>query len=352
MKNNSFLSEKLLLNEFDNHELISFIYDGKTCLKGFIAIHRLNKNNPSFGATRLWRYSSPKEALLDAIRLSKIMSYKAALSGLPCGGAKAVLIDDGNISNKKIFLKEYAHKVNLMKGIFVTGSDVGLSKDDVITMRKTCPYFVGTKTYPERYTALGLYYSIIICLKHVFGNSDIRRRSFAIQGLGKVGLELLKLISSKGGNIFVSEIDKEKINLTRKLFPKIKVVKPDEIDRIKVDVYSHCALSHAINYKNLSNLRSPIIAGGANNQLENKEVGELLHKIGILYAPDYIVNSGGLISVYDEYLSGNSRINRVIKKIKRIPSTLNRILLKGKRERKPPFAIADEMAEKIFNNFS
>lgn len=352
---NSNNSEKLIteLEEFDNHKFISFIYDKKLGLKGFIAIHRFNKNYPSFGATRFWDYKSETDALKDALRLSRTMSYKAALAGLPGGGAKAVLMVNGfSAQNKHKILKDYARRVNDLSGKFVTGSDVGLTKEDVKKMRRISRYFVGTKTLPEKFTAQGIYVSIKISLKHLFGSDVIENRSFALQGLGKVGYELLKLLYPEKPTIYVSDIDETKVLKARKEFSKIKVVKADEIYAKSVDVFSPCALSNCINYKNINDLRCKLILGGANNQLENNNISGILHKMGILYIPDYIVNSGGLISVYDEYGNSNPSKRRIKKKVAKISNTLEKILEESSTKKKPPLIIANEIAEKIFESYS
>ena len=344
------LPEPSTLKEFDNHKLITFNYDKDIGLCGFIAIHRLNKKYPSFGATRFWSYATEKEALMDALRLSKAMSYKAALAGLPGGGAKAVLIKNSlSEKNKERVFIEYARRVDYLSGRFVTGSDVGLTKEDVFKMRKISPYFVGTKVAPEIFTALGIFHSIKVCLKHIYGNNDMTKRSFVIQGIGKVGGNLLKLLYKKTRNISIADIDDSKIKFIKKKYPDVKVVNPTDIYKIKTDVFSPCALSGCINYKNIYKLSCKIICGGANNQLEDKNLSEVIYKMGILYAPDYVVNAGGLISVYYEYKKSKLSQKDIKMKVKNIGSNLQKILKKSSRLRKSPSETADKMAEKIFN---
>ncbi len=338
------------LEEFDNHKLIAFNYDKASGLCGYIAIHRLKGRYPSFGATRFWNYSSEKDALKDALRLSKTMSYKAALAGLPGGGAKAVLVSGISPGKKRDeILKEYARRVNYLSGKFVTGSDVGLTKEDVKKMRRISPYFVGTKVSPEKFTALGIFHSIKVSLKHVYGSEDMQNISFAIQGVGKIGTELLKLIYNKVRNINIADVDSERIRCVKLQFPKVTIVYPDKIMKKKVNVYSPCALSGCINYKNVHELGCEIVVGGANNQLEDKGLGEVLRKMGILYAPDYVVNAGGLISVYDEFENKKISTRRIRKKVVKIGETLNKIFIESKKKGKSPSEVADRMAEKIFN---
>jgi len=339
------------LPEFDNHCLVSFNFDKKTNLMGFIAIHRFMGKSPSFGATRLWNYSSPIEALKDALRLSKTMSYKAALAGLPVGGAKAVLISTGNLSikNKELLLSEYAKRVNYLSGKFITGSDVGISKDDVKMLRKYSPYIVGTRVNPEKYTALGLLYSIKAGLKFLYGKDSLKDKSIAILGIGKVGRELLKLLYKHTKKITISDLNGKLVKNLVKEFKGIKAVKPDLIYREKVDIFSPCALSGCINSTNVKILDCKLIVGGANNQLESENLAEKLFKKGILYAPDYVVNAGGLISVYDEYRYKTPKAKRIENKIFEIANNLSKIFKESQRLKKSTLEVANQMAEKVIN---
>jgi leucine dehydrogenase len=340
------------LPEFDSHRLVSFLSDERSGLRGFIAIHRGGLKTPAFGATRIWHYTSEKEALIDALKLSKTMSYKSAMAGLKYGGAKAVIIADFKKSwQRNMVIKKYAQKVNYLGGHFITGADVGLSEKDVRLMREVSPYIVGLKLDPVKFTVLGIFFAISVCLKEVFGKEEIAGRSFAIQGLGKVGFGLLEMLSPKGAKIFVSDIDKKKIKMAKTNFPDIVVVNPLEIERQAVDVFSPCALSNCLNQKNISGFACKIITGGANCQLESRQIGEILYKLGILYAPDYIVNAGGLISVVDEFENNNYHQGRIISRIKNIKKTLRQVFSLSRRKKQATNIIADEIAEKILNKF-
>ncbi len=340
------------LKYFDDHKLICLIYNDKVKLRGYIAIHRGNTKHPAFGATRIWNYQSSDEAIIDALKLSKTMSYKAALAGLHCGGAKAVIIakDGLQISNRNDFLKSYTEKVNFLGGHFVTGADVGIDRKDVIYMRRYSPYFVGVKADPVRFTGLGLLYSIQACVKEVFGSEKLNGRSFAIQGVGKVGSELLKLIYKYSDKIYISDINESTLKSVKEKYPKVRVVSVQEIYKQKVDVFSPCALGNCLNKENTNKLRCSIIVGGANCQLENEEIGLNLHKSGILYAPDYVVNAGGLISVYDEYENGNYRIKRVHRRLGRIVKSMKTILAESAKLKTPPYVCADGIAKNILKS--
>jgi len=334
--------------EFDDHRLVTFIYDQKTGLKGFIAIHRGGLSNPAFGATRLWSYHSESEALTDALKLSKLMTYKAALAGLKYGGGKAVLFDTHKSNLRNQLLKSYARHVEYLSGHFITGADVGISIDDLKLMNAYSNYMVGLRSDPVHYTVLGLLYGIEVAIKEVFGRESVVNRTFAIQGLGKTGMGLLKLIGSKAKKIYVCDLSNEKIKTAQKLYNNVIAVDYSDIHKQQVDVFCPCALSNALNVKTIGQMRCKIIAGSANNQLENSQVGNLLHKLGILYIPDYAINAGGLISVVDEYEHKNSNSTRLSKKVRGIKKTIQRIISASKRQKEATNIIADAMAEKIF----
>jgi leucine dehydrogenase len=347
------------LQEFDNHQLISYIQDEKTGLEGFIVIHRNNSGIPSFGATRFWNYTSDLDALKDALRLSKMMSYKAALAGLNCGGAKAVLIHKENIAQTPVerreLFRKYSERVNFLKGHFVTGTDVGVNQEDLTAMKEGGEYVVGFNDNATKFTAIGVFESIKVCLNEVFDTSELTGRRFAIQGLGKVGAELLKYIYpavGDSGKIYVTDINPDVVNDIVKKYPNVISVNSEDIHKQSVDVFAPCALSHSLNAKTISSMKARIIVGSANNQLVNEEIGVLLYKLGILYAPDYVVNSGGLIAVFDEYINKKYDETRVKDAVMKIPESLKEIIVKSYKQHKATNIVANEMAEKIFNSYA
>jgi leucine dehydrogenase len=333
------------LPEYDNHIVVSTIFGRATELKAFIALHRKGKKHASFGATRMWSYASDVDALRDALRLAKLMSYKSAMAGLPYGGAKGIVFPPTHPNKRNLILKEYARHVNYLNGRFITGADAGVSQQDVKMMKKVSPFMVGVKSDPVEFTMLGVYYGIQICLQEVFGSDDLSNRTFAIQGLGKTGLELLKLIYPDAKKIYVTDINEKSISNARHLFPKIEVVSPTAIVSKRVDVFSPCALSHILNTETVPHIQASIVAGSANNQLASPEVGEMLYHHGVLYAPDYVINAGGLMTVVDEFEHKNHNRPRVEQKVASIQTTLKTILAKSKHMKKAPNIIADGMAE-------
>lgn len=338
------------LPEFDDHQFLSYIFDTKSNLRVLIALHRVSSKYPAFGATRLWHYQNDHEAIRDVLSLSKTMSYKAALANLPCGGAKAVILNGVTSSKKELLLKNYARRINILGGKFITGADVGISFDDVKYMRRYSPFFVGTKFDPVEFTVMGLIQSLKVCLKEVFGNSLLNERTFAIQGAGKTGYGLLKAIYKDAKKVYISDINKKRLYSIKKEFPRVNITSSQAIYEQKVDVFSPCALSKVLNHKTLDKLNCPIIIGSANSQLEDANLGKSLYKKGILYAPDYVVNAGGLISVFNEY--DNAQLNKgiLLKKIEHIPRTLSKIIDKSKATNKPTNVIADEIGLEVINN--
>jgi leucine dehydrogenase len=340
--------------EFDSHQLVARINDPASQLRGFVAIHRGDNRLPALGATRLWSYSSPVYALRDALRVSRVMTYKSVMAGLKYGGAKGVLMNPFKIHPDKAskfcrqnLLQAYAEEVNRLNGIFITGADVGLTDADLKLMRKKTSFLLGFKSQPVKCTAIGLFLGIEVCLKEIFGSSDIEGRTFSIQGLGKIGSELLKLLYRKAGKIFVTDINSKLIRKIKQKFPKVMVVAPEVICNLVVDVYAPCTVSGIITPRVAKNLQAKIVAGGGNEQLANDRAGKILYQRGILYAPDYVINAGGLISVVDELENRSYSSSRVLEKLLIIPRNLKRIFKLSREKHKPPEFIANKLAQKL-----
>jgi leucine dehydrogenase len=335
------------LPEFDNHAMVVPVIDESVGLKGFIAIHRGGTpEHPAFGATRLWKYESENDALRDALRLSHLMSYKAAIAGFSYGGGKGVLMmPEGGIKDRKKFFEVYAEKVNALKGGFITGTDVGVTDDDIHVMKKKTPYVIGSKLDPAYYTAGGVVGGIRVCLERKFGSPELKGHSFAIQGLGKVGSAVLKMIYADAGVLFVSDINKERVSATKEAFPNVIVLSPDEIHRAEAEVFVPCALGGVLNEKSVGELKCKIIAGSANNQLADKKAADAIYRRNILYAPDYVINTGGFISVLDEYQHGTPEAARIFKNIDHMKSVLGEIFDEAAREKTSPDTVADHIVE-------
>ena len=334
------------LAEFDDHRMVSFIYDSARRLRGFIALHRSGRRRESFGATRLWRYGAPIDALKDALRLSRLMSYKSAMAGLPYGGAKGVLMDtSGTPRERTRLIEEYARRVNGLGGSFITGTDAGMSMRDVLVMRRVTPYVVGVRANPTRFTAFGLFSSLKVCLKEIGAQGSCAGQHIAVQGLGKIGFELVGLLYASGARITACDIDVHRVRAAGRRFPKISFVAPEKIYEQKCDVFSPCALGGVLTRRTVKKLKTAAIVGGANNQLGDEDAGDALWRAGILYAPDYVVNAGGLISVVDEFQHPRIDEAKIERRVARIAETLRAVLDESRRTKTAPHRVADAMAE-------
>ncbi|MBM3272872.1 amino acid dehydrogenase [Candidatus Kaiserbacteria bacterium] len=338
--------------EFDKHAHIETIRSGTGETIGFVAFHRQNGTVPSFGATRLWHYASSDDALRDALRLSRIMSYKAALAGLPCGGAKATIIDtSGSEDARRALVDEYAKGIAALSGTFVTGTDVGLRQEDLSLMRAQGAPVVGFSGNSTPCSVLGIYQGIICALRDRLNDDDIEGKTFAIQGLGKIGMSLLEKLYDDAAGLYVSDVDESKIADAMRRFPKVVPVAAEDIHRQPVDVFAPCALGSVITMDNVPDMRCAIIAGGANDVLGSPEAGDMLFERDILYAPDYIINAGGLIAVYDEYEHADRDDDRVNEKVTMIQDRLGDIFAESRLQRRPTNRIAQEHAEGIFGAY-
>ena len=335
--------------EFDGHERVVALSDESVGLSGFIAIHRQQGAYPSLGATRLWQYDSAESAVRDALRLSRLMSYKSAMAGLPYGGAKAVLMEpEGGIGDRSAFFHTYAERVNELEGAFVTGSDVGVDNADLEVLTAHSAFIIGNGVDAGYYTARGVYMGIGVCLERIFGTSSVVGRRFAVQGLGKTGSELVRLLSeARAGEVFVCDIDPERVTTIVSQFPEVRVVDPDRIHAQDVDVLCPCALSHTITRRTVYDLRCRAIVGSANNQLEHETLGSTLHERGVYYAPDYVVNSGGMISVVDQFEHGAHDSVRIEAKLAALVVRLRAVLSHSEDAAVATHVAADTLAHRF-----
>ena len=343
------------LPEFDNHELVSCIQDEESSLKGFVAIHNTNLG-PATGGTRMYEYPLFIDAVRDALALSRAMTYKCALAGLKFGGGKAVIIGNPKKKTKQL-LRAYGQKINYFGGMFTTGTDSGISDKDATVMARESKYILGQKNGVEKKStsdmaALGTYIAIRICAKELFGTPDLNGKTIAIKGLGKLGGELARLLIKDGAYVTAADINKDVVMRMKKMHPDIRFVSHTEIHKQLCDIYAPCAMGNDITLQSLGKIKTKAIAGGANNQLSSDEVGYKLHAMGILYAPDYVVNAGGLINIVDELENDGYQVARVLSRIEHIQDTLARIFATSKKKNISTHLIADQMAEHIFDKVS
>jgi leucine dehydrogenase len=331
----------------DDHEELVFCNDKTSGLCAIIDIHS-TKLGPAIGGCRFLNYHSEKEAIKDVIRLSKAMTYKAAISDLVYGGGKAVIMKSSSCEDRSRLLKVFGRYVESLNGRYITTVDSGTTMDDMITVRSETRHVTGIPTEmgglgdPSPSTALGVLWGMKACLTEVSGNDSLKDKVVAIQGIGNVGYQLALLLHREGAKIMAADVDAGK---TRDLVKEInvKIVSPEQICTRDVDILSPCALACAVNEDIIPYFKCNIIAGAANNQLSKEEDADLLHQRGILYAPDYVINAGGLIHVVAEY--EGMKIENVHEDVSKIYQRIRKIISVSKEKNISTNRVANEMVQ-------
>ncbi len=328
-----------------SHEQLVIWNEPEVGYRGIIAIHDTTMG-PALGGTRFWNYASDREAVIDALRLARGMTYKAAITGLNLGGGKSVIWGDNRTKDREMIFRAHGRAVESLQGRYITAEDVGTSPEDMEFVSMETSHvtgLVGRSGDPSPVTAYGVYRGIKACAAVEYGNESLAGRHIAVQGLGHVGYYLCEDLAQEGAKLTVTDIDPERVQKVVKAFGA-KAVGPDSIYDVEADIFAPCALGAVINDDTIGRLKVDIVAGGANNQLEQGSVhGPALHERGILYAPDYVINAGGLINVYGE-LEGWST-ERSKRKAGDIHNTLLRIFDLAKAERIPTDTAANRLAE-------
>ena len=327
------------------HEVICYCQEPESGLRAIIAIHSM-KRGPALGGTRVFPYRSDEDALSDVLELSRAMTWKAAAAELPFGGAKAVILADPADPHKRRKLKAFCKFINLFEGNFQTGEDIGVDRDDMLFMRQFCRYVHCSKPGDPEYldtsalTARGVLRGIEAAVQFRFGTADLRGRTIAIQGLGKVGTKLAHQLRERGPELVVADVNQMQVD---KICSELgcRHVDPDQIFAVQADVFSPCAVGHVLNGQSVSDLKASIVAGCANNQLAAPEVADLLHQRNILYAPDYVINAGGLISAMLEM--GMEDAETMIARIDRIGERLLQIFRAAQSRNLTTLEVADQM---------
>lgn len=294
-----------------NHEQVNYFYDQHTGMKCIVGIHNTILG-PALGGCRIWNYATEEEALIDVLRLSRGMTYKAAIAGLNLGGGKAVIIADNKAVKNELFFRSFGRFVEGLGGRYITAEDVGTSVRDMEWVRMETDYVVGISRAlggsgdPSVVTAYGVYTGMKACIKEKFDKNSPDGLKVAIQGLGHVGMYLVEYLAKHDVELFVTDIDEDRIQSAVTKY-NVSQVSPNEIYDLDVDIFAPCALGAVLNSNTIPKLKCKVVAGGANNQLENAKIhGSMLLEKGILYAPDYAINAGGLINVANE-LEGYNR---------------------------------------------
>ncbi|MCF8449873.1 MAG: leucine dehydrogenase [Taibaiella sp.] len=296
-------SSTLELMQQMGHEQVVFCQDPHTGLNAIIAIHNTTLG-PSLGGTRLWNYNTHEEALIDALRLSRGMTYKSAISGLNLGGGKAVLIGDAAKLKSEPYWRRYGKFVNSLNGKYITAEDVNTSKGDMEYIGMETKFVTGKPEYsggsgdPSPVTAYGVYMGMKASAKKAFGSDSLTGKKVLVQGAGNVGQYLMGYLVAEEAKVYTCDINESKLKQVVTLYPKIEVVDSSTIFDMDFDIYAPCALGATVNTESINKMKCPVIAGGANNQLADENVhGPMLVEKGILYAPDFLVNAGGIINI-------------------------------------------------------
>ncbi|MCY4321225.1 MAG: leucine dehydrogenase [Bdellovibrionaceae bacterium] len=320
---------EMLAKRDKSHEQVIFCSNSETGLKGIIAIHS-TALGPSLGGCRMYPYSTEKHALDDVLRLSEAMSYKAALAGLPLGGGKSVIIADPEKDKTPELLWSFGVHIESLKGRYIVAKDMGIVTEDLQYIGDQSSYVVGRPVQrgglgdPSRSTAKGVYYGIKSAVKWKLKKDSLKGLRLILQGLGGVGSNLLELLSNEGMEIFVQDIKTSVIDEIKSRFPKVKVISEDEVFTTECDIFSPCSVGAIINETSLKTMSCSIVAGGANNQLSHTSIGKKLLDKHILYIPDFIINSGGLIYV-SSYMSPKKSNEWIENKIQGISQTINKV---------------------------
>jgi leucine dehydrogenase len=326
------------------HEQVSLWHEPDIGYRGVVAIHNTTLG-PALGGTRMWAYENDLEALIDVLRLSRGMTYKAAVAGLNLGGGKSVIVGDPGAKNREEIFRAHGRHVQSMCGRYITAEDVGTSPSDMEFVRQETEYVVGLAGRsgdPSPVTALGVYRGMQACAKKAWGSDSLAGKTVTVQGVGHVGYFLCKHLDEEGAKLVVSDIHDDRVKRVVNEFGAT-AVGAEEIYAADADIFAPCALGAVINDETIPMLKVEIVAGAANNQLDEERHGDVLHEKGVLYAPDYAINAGGLINVNAEVEGWD--LERSHKKASEIYDTILKIVQIAGDKRIPTYRAADKLAE-------
>lgn len=332
---------------FDNHEQIVFCNDKDTGLKAIIGIHN-TVLGPALGGTRMWQYKSEWDALNDVLRLSRGMTFKSAITGLNLGGGKAVIIGDARTEKTPELMIRFGEFVHSLSGRYITAEDVGMETADMDLVRSVTPYVTGISEEiggagnPSPITAYGVFMGMKAAAKYAFGSEILEDRKVYVQGIGNVGEALVENLSNEGADIYISDLNRERLEAVRDKY-NVTIYEGDNIYSEEMDIYAPCALGATIDDTTIGQLKAKVIAGAANNQLANEQIhGAKLRELGITYAPDFLINAGGIINVYAE-LENYGR-QEIVRKTENIYNTTLEILTKAEANDITPHQAALDIA--------
>ncbi len=332
--------------DFDDHEFVHVVRDHASGLTAIIAVHSTHLG-PGAGGTRFWHYPDPKDGLRDALRLSRGMSYKNAMAGLPAGGGKAVLLADEARTKTPEMLTAFARAVEGLAGRYITAQDVGMSQDDMVALSQHTDHVAGLPGQggdPGPYTARGVFLGVKAAAKRALGASDMKGIRVAIQGLGSVGGGVARYLAAEGAELVLADINMDRAKaLAEELGGTVSST--DAILGEDADIVSPNALGAVLTERSIEGLKAKVVAGGANNQLATGSEGKMLQDRGILYAPDYVINAGGIINVLRHIDSADdAEINA---RIDHIPARLDQVWDQSEASGQSPDLVADRMAQEL-----
>jgi leucine dehydrogenase len=337
--------------DFDDHEIVHFVTDRAAGLCAVIAVHSTHLG-PAGGGVRFWHYAEPADAVRDALRLSRGMSFKNAMAGLPLGGGKAVILADAKRTKTPEMLAAYGRAVEGLGGRYVTAEDVGMNVADMVALSKQTRHVAGLPVAegsvggdPGPHTSYGVFLGVKAAVRRALGKDSLAGVHIALQGAGSVASGLARRAAAEGARITLTDIDRGR---AEKLASEVggEAVAPETIMTIEADVLSPNALGAILTEESIAALRVPVVAGGANNQLATPEDGQRIHQRGILYAPDYVINAGGIINVSTEYLKDGDQ-DLVRARIEQIPVRLEQIWSESGSTGRNPAEVADSMAMRL-----
>jgi leucine dehydrogenase len=337
--------------DFDAHELVHFVTDRETGLRAVIAVHSTHLG-PGAGGTRFWHYADESDAITDALRLSRGMSYKNAMAGLPLGGGKTVILADPAKTKTPEMLAAFGRAVEGLCGRYVTAEDVGMSVADMVAISNSTSYVAGLPVAegavggdPGPHTSYGVYLGVRAAVKRALGKDSLEGLHIALQGAGSVASGLARRAAAEGARLSIADVDRAKAQALAAEIGGV-VIGTDEVMTIAADVFSPNALGAILNEQSIAALNAPIVAGGANNQLATREDGDRVRARDILYAPDYVINAGGIINVSTEYLKDGDQA-LVKQRIEAIPGRLEEIWAESAATGRNPAEVADAMARRL-----
>lgn len=334
------------MEKYDYEEVL-FCHDKASGLKAIIAIHDTTLG-PALGGTRMWTYESEEAAIEDALRLARGMTYKNAAAGLNLGGGKTVIIGDPRKDKNEEMFRAFGRFIQGLNGRYITAEDVGTTEADMDIIHEETDFVTGISAAfgssgnPSPATAFGVYRGMKAAAKEAWGNDSLEGKVIAVQGVGNVAYALCRHLHEEGAKLIVTDINKEAVRQAVEEFGA-KAVDPNDIYGVECDIFAPCALGAIINDETIPQLKAKVIAGSANNQLKDTKHGDIIHEMGIVYAPDYVINAGGVINVADELYGYNCE--RAMKKIEQIYNNIEKVFEISKRDNIPTYLAADRMAE-------